>query len=99
MLAFLILGLGRRLVNKEVEDISSRAYRILLHGIFTTIVVFFLWEIGSYGSIASRDSHGGLGCFCIASLSGSPCSKLRLVSAGSPGIEAGGSRKAGRFGF
>jgi len=42
MLAFLILGLGRRLVNKEVEDISYRAYRILLHGIFAAIVVFFL---------------------------------------------------------
>src|SRR5215831_8260123 len=42
ILAFLILGLGRRLVNKEVEDISYRAYRILLHGIFATIVVFFL---------------------------------------------------------
>src|SRR5215467_6520242 len=28
--------------NKEVEDISYRAYRILLHGIFATIVVFFL---------------------------------------------------------
>src|SRR5215475_2318478 len=42
MLAFLILGLGRRVVNKEVEDISYRAYRILLHGIFATIVVFFL---------------------------------------------------------
>src|SRR5262245_16136635 len=42
MLAFVILGLGRRHVNKEVEDISYRAYRILLHGIFATIVVFFL---------------------------------------------------------
>jgi hypothetical protein len=42
MLAFVVLGFAQRKVDKQAEDASYRAYRVLLHGIFAMLVVFFL---------------------------------------------------------
>src|SRR5262245_37339640 len=43
MLACAVLGLGRREVNKRAEEVSYRAYRVLIHGIFAVLLVFFLF--------------------------------------------------------
>jgi hypothetical protein len=42
-LALVILGVTQGKVNKQAEDVSYRAYRILTHGIFLMLVVFFLF--------------------------------------------------------
>jgi hypothetical protein len=42
-LAFVIVGLVQGKVDKQAEAASYRAYRILIHGIFVLIVVFFLF--------------------------------------------------------
>jgi len=42
ILVLVILGVTQHRVNKQVEDVSYRAYRILTHGIFLMLVVFFL---------------------------------------------------------
>jgi hypothetical protein len=42
-LALAILALAQGNVTKQAEEASYRAYRILTHGIFTMIVVFFLF--------------------------------------------------------
>ena len=42
LLALAILGVTQHRVNKQAEDVSYRAYRILTHGIFLMLVVFFL---------------------------------------------------------
>ena len=43
ILAFVIMALSQGKVDKQVEDITYRAYRVLLHGILAMIVVFFLF--------------------------------------------------------
>ena len=43
MLAFAVIGLARGKVTKQAEDESYRAYRILIHGIFVMLAVFFLF--------------------------------------------------------
>src|SRR5262249_27087669 len=43
ILAFAVMALAYGKVNKQAEDASYRAYRILLHGIFAMLVVFFLF--------------------------------------------------------
>jgi hypothetical protein len=43
LLAFAVLGLGQRKVDRPAEEASYRAYRILLHGIFVLLVVFALF--------------------------------------------------------
>lgn len=40
VLVFVIFGLAHGKVNKQAEDASYRAYRILIHGIFALLVVF-----------------------------------------------------------
>jgi len=42
-LAIVILALAQSNVDKQVEDASYRAYRILIHGIFAMLIVFFLF--------------------------------------------------------
>jgi hypothetical protein len=42
LLALAILGITQGKVNKQAERVSYRAYRILTHGIFLMLVVFFL---------------------------------------------------------
>jgi len=42
VLALMMLGVTQGKVNKQAEDVSYRAYRILTHGIFLMLVVFFL---------------------------------------------------------
>jgi hypothetical protein len=42
-LAIAVLGLAQGHVDKPVEAASYRAYRILIHGIFALLVVFFLF--------------------------------------------------------
>jgi hypothetical protein len=42
LLALAILGVTQGKVNKQAEDMSYRAYRILTHGIFLMLVLFFL---------------------------------------------------------
>jgi VIT1/CCC1 family predicted Fe2+/Mn2+ transporter len=42
LLALAILGLTQGKVNKQSEDASYHVYRILTHGIFALLVVFFL---------------------------------------------------------
>jgi hypothetical protein len=39
---FTIQALGRRKANQQVERATYRPYRILLHGIFLMMVIFFL---------------------------------------------------------
>jgi hypothetical protein len=41
VLAVMALANGR--VNKGAEEASYRAYRVLIHGVFGLLVVFFLW--------------------------------------------------------
>ena len=43
ILAFVVFGLGHRKVNKQTDEVSYRAYRILIHGIFAILLVFFLF--------------------------------------------------------
>jgi VIT1/CCC1 family predicted Fe2+/Mn2+ transporter len=42
ILALAVLGLGQGKVKKQAEGASYRAYRVLIHGIFAMLVVFFL---------------------------------------------------------
>lgn len=42
ILAFTIMAVSQGKVDKQVEDTTYRAYRVLLHGIVVMIVVFFL---------------------------------------------------------
>jgi VIT1/CCC1 family predicted Fe2+/Mn2+ transporter len=42
LLALTILGITQGKVNKQAEDATYRAYRILIHGIFLMLVIFFL---------------------------------------------------------
>lgn len=42
VLALVILGVTQGKVTKSAEDLSYRCYRILTHGIFLMLVVFFL---------------------------------------------------------
>jgi hypothetical protein len=41
-LALVILGLTQGKVSKQAEDMTYRAYRILIHGVFAMLVAFFL---------------------------------------------------------
>jgi VIT1/CCC1 family predicted Fe2+/Mn2+ transporter len=43
MLAWAVFGFAQGKVNKPAEDASYRAYRVLIHGIFVMLVVFFLF--------------------------------------------------------
>ena len=43
MLALAVIGFAQGKVNKPAEDASYRAYRVLIHGIFVLMVVFFLF--------------------------------------------------------
>jgi len=43
ILAFVVYGLGHSKVNKQTDELSYRAYRILIHGIFAILLVFFLF--------------------------------------------------------
>jgi hypothetical protein len=42
ILALVIMALAEGKMNKQAVDATYRAYRILIHGIFVTLVVFFL---------------------------------------------------------
>jgi len=42
VLALVILAVTQGKVNKQAEEVSYRAYRILTHAIFLMLVVFFL---------------------------------------------------------
>jgi len=42
ILALVILGLAQGKVNKQAEDMTYRAYRVLIHGVFAMLVAFFL---------------------------------------------------------
>jgi hypothetical protein len=42
LLVFVIFGLAQGKANKQADDITYRAYRILIHGIFVLLVLFFL---------------------------------------------------------
>ncbi len=43
VLAFAIITLATANVSRQAEDMSYRAYRVLIHGILAMIVVFFLF--------------------------------------------------------
>jgi hypothetical protein len=43
ILALVIMALAHGKVDKQAEEASYRAYRILIHGIFALLVVFFLF--------------------------------------------------------
>jgi hypothetical protein len=43
MLVVAIIGLAQGKVSKRAEEASYRAYRVLMHGIFVMLVVFFLF--------------------------------------------------------
>jgi hypothetical protein len=43
LLALAVLGLAHGKVNRQAEDASYRAYRVLIHGIMVLLVVFFLF--------------------------------------------------------
>jgi hypothetical protein len=40
LLALAVLAFGQGQVNKQAEDASYRAYRVLIHGIFSMLLVF-----------------------------------------------------------
>ena len=43
LLAIVVLALAQGHVTRQSQDASYRAYRVLLHGIFAMLVVFFLF--------------------------------------------------------
>lgn len=43
IMSFVILGLAYRRMNEEIERITYRLYRTLIHGILLMLVVFLLW--------------------------------------------------------
>ncbi len=43
ILAFAVQALVRGKVNKQAEDSTYRAYRLLIHGIFAMLILFFLF--------------------------------------------------------
>ena len=43
IMAVVILALARGRVTKQVEDVTYRTYRVLIHGIFALFVVFLLF--------------------------------------------------------
>ena len=51
VLAFVVLGLTQGKVTKHAEDLSCRAYRILIHGIFVMMLVLSSLGITSSGAI------------------------------------------------
>lgn len=42
-LALLVMALAGSKFSKPVEDTTYRTYRVLLHGLWVMLVVFFLW--------------------------------------------------------
>ena len=42
-LAMVIMGIAGSKFSKQVEETTYRAYRVLLHGLWVMLVVFFLW--------------------------------------------------------
>jgi len=42
-LAMVIMGLAGSKFSKDVQETTYRAYRVLIHGIWVMLVVFFLW--------------------------------------------------------
>jgi len=42
-LAFLVMGVAAGKVDRKINDVSYRTYRVLIYGIFVMIVVFFLF--------------------------------------------------------
>ena len=40
LLALAVFSVGRSRVNKPVEEITYRSYRVLIHGIFALLVIF-----------------------------------------------------------
>jgi FtsH-binding integral membrane protein len=43
VMVFGVMALARNSVDKQAEESSYRAYRVLLHGIFVMLVVFFVF--------------------------------------------------------
>jgi uncharacterized protein YhhL (DUF1145 family) len=43
VMAFAVMMLARNTVDKRAEESTYRAYRVLLHGIFVMLLVFFLF--------------------------------------------------------
>jgi hypothetical protein len=43
ILAFAVMALAHGHMDKQAEDASYRAYRVLIHGIFAVLVVFVLF--------------------------------------------------------
>jgi len=43
VLAFLVVAAAAGKVDRKITDVSYRTYRVLIHGIFVMIVVFFLF--------------------------------------------------------
>jgi hypothetical protein len=52
-LALVILGLAQGKVSKQAEDMTYRAYRILIHGVFAMLVAFFLLGVESFGQLSN----------------------------------------------
>ncbi len=94
ILAFVIMALARGNVNKQAEDASYRAYRMLTHGVLAMIVVFFLFG----DRVIWINCLTGLAWRTWLLLYGLPAwfTALRATArlSGSPGSEAGGSRKS-----
>ena len=42
-LAMVIMGIAGGKFSEQVEETTYRAYRVLLHGLWVMLVVFFLW--------------------------------------------------------
>src|SRR5215510_10880044 len=42
ILAFVIYGVAHGKVNKPVEEVTYRAYRMLIHTIFVLLLIFFI---------------------------------------------------------
>lgn len=43
VLALLVMALAGSKFSKPVEDATYRAYRVMIHGLWMMLVVFFLW--------------------------------------------------------
>jgi hypothetical protein len=60
ILTFVIYGLAHGKVNKQIEETTYRVYRVLIHGIFFLILIFFLLGSNHLDQWLARHCVAGL---------------------------------------
>ena len=71
-MVFALIVAAQGKISRQAEDATYRAYRILIHGIFVMLVLFFLAGERITWINCLTGSAGALGCSCMRCLRGSP---------------------------